>query len=645
MVFRSATVPRPFSREAAVAFAQRFATTSSEKSNDRDFWIIMLQDVCGIVDPQSRLRYQFTARRKSTKRVGWPDMIWDSVVLIEQKSRRKPGQASLLPAAIEQARDYLIPDDMQPRYYVVCDFGEFIVDDSISGTRVRFTLDQLPEHLDLLREIFEEQVEEASKVERTVNAEAADLMARLYRALVDGGYPEEHAQMLLVRLLFLNFGDDTGMWERVEPFGLFASLVEHASPVTLGGLISSIFRTLDTPRAERSPNLSGAVAKFPYVNGRLFSEGAPIADFTQPMYDEVLRAARYDWSKVDAMVFGTMFQDVKSKLDRRELGAHYTSEANIKKVIGPLFLDDVIRRIDQAWDDPGALLNIRLELGDITDSSGSVIQHGPHFLDPACGSGNFLMVAYRELRRLENRIIGRAVTPGVGGGKRGVVIPRNTVVSLAQFHGIEIDPWPVHIASVVLLLVQHQMDREMERVIHPYHVEGHFPLDDRAKPSVIQGNALTFAQQLGGWAVLIPPKVERAFIMGNPPFVGHKGKSRAQAADQKLVWGSIRGAGDVDFVGNWFLLTARLMQKRPGYRAALVATNSITQGVQVPTLWNALKALGVGIDFAHEFFVWSNGSKQDEDAAVTVTAIGSALLRSPQPGPCGGRTGRSASRH
>jgi N-6 DNA Methylase len=323
------------------------------------------------------------------------------------------------------------------------------------------------------------------------------------------------------------------------------------------------------------------------------------------MRDELVRAASYDWSKVDPMVFGSMFQDVKPREVRRELGAHYTSEANILKVLRPLFLDAIEERVLAAWDDRRALYSIQTSLSQ------------SHYLDPACGSGNFLIVAYRELRRIEHRIVARlsAIT--------GSVRPRS-VIKLSQFHGIEIDQWPARIAWTAIILVQQQMDRELEDLLG-IKVQSHFPLKEQA--FILGGtNALRV-----DWGNLLPASAPMAFIMGNPPFVGGKRRTKEQLADSVFVWGKHAKYGQLDFVANWFLLAARLMHRRPSVRAAFVSTNSITQGIQVPTIWGAVAALGSDIDFAHDSFKWSNGA--DNDAAVTVTAIGISPTAKPQLRP------------
>lgn len=549
--------------------------------------------------------WQHPAKRRSTGKHGWIDGLWPRVALIEHKSA-----GANLDDAENQARDYILSDAVVPPVVIVSDFARIRLVDVFANQRIEFPLTDLPDHVERLRQIFEGRAENLAREEARVNAEAAELMAALYRALVNGGYDEEAAQTLLVRVLFLNFGDDTGIWRREGSQGLFESLLVRpdgtpTAAFAVGPMLAQLFTTLNQPEAERPSGLDGRLKALPYVNGRLFGGGNPIANFTDEMRDELVRVASYNWSKVDPMVFGSMFQDVKPKEARRELGAHYTSEANILKVLRPLFLDAIEERVLAAWDDRRALYDIQTSLSQ------------SHYLDPACGSGNFLIVAYRELRRIEHRIVARLT--GLTGSVRA-----RSVIKLSQFHGIEIDQWPARIAWTAIILVQQQMDRELEQLLG-INVQSHFPLKEQA--FILGGtNALRV-----DWGNILPASAPQAFIMGNPPFVGGKKRTKEQLADSAFVWGKDAKYGQLDFVANWFLLAARLMHRRQSVRAAFVSTNSITQGIQVPTIWGAVAALGSDIDFAHDSFKWSNGA--DNDAAVTVTAIGISPAPKPEMRP------------
>lgn len=595
----------PYSAHAAAEFAKRWAGVTSEKQYDQKFWRDFFNTVCGIADPDVYVNWQFPAKRRSTGRHGWIDGLWPKVALIEHKSA-----GADLNLAEDQARDYVLGEDVVPPVVIVSDFARIRLVDVFANQRIEFSLAELPEHVERFRLIFEGRVQNLAREEARVNAEAAELMADLYRALVLGGYAEEAAQTLIVRVLFLNFGDDTRIWRREGSQGLFESLIvsPDGTPIpsiALGPLLAQVFATLNSDPSGRPANLDPRLKELPYVNGRLFAGESPVAAFTDAMRDELVRVASYDWSKVDPMVFGSMFQDVKPKDERRELGAHYTSEANILRVIRPLFIDALEERVLAAWDDRRALEAVHRSLGET------------HYLDPACGSGNFLIVAYRELRRLEHRIVARL------SAIQGVVRPRS-VIKLSQFHGMEIDPWPARIAWTAIILVQQQMDRELEQMLG-FGVQSHFPLKEQA--SILGGtNALRV-----DWANVLPASAPEAFIMGNPPFVGGKRRTREQKADSAFVWGKDSKYGQLDFVANWFLLAAKLMRRRPTVRSAFVSTNSITQGIQVPTIWQAVGALGSGIDYAHHSFKWSNGA--DNDAAVTVTAIGFSPAPKPEQRP------------
>ncbi len=597
--------PQPYSRHAAAAFAERWAGVTSEKQYDQKFWRDFFLSVCGIAEPDVYVSWQHPAKRRSTGKHGWIDGLWPRVALIEHKSA-----GANLDDAEAQARDYILSDAVVPPVVIVSDFARIRLVDVFANQRIEFPLTDLPDHVERLRQIFEGRAENLAREEARVNAEAAELMAALYRALVNGGYDEEAAQTLLVRVLFLNFGDDTGIWRREGSQGLFESLLVRpdgtpTAAFAVGPMLAQLFTTLNQPEAERPSGLDGRLKALPYVNGRLFGGGNPIANFTDEMRDELVRVASYNWSNVDPMVFGSMFQDVKPKEARRELGAHYTSEANILKVLRPLFLDAIEEQVLAAWDDRRALYDIQTSLSQ------------SHYLDPACGSGNFLIVAYRELRRIEHRIVARLT--GLTGSVRA-----RSVIKLSQFHGIEIDQWPARIAWTAIILVQQQMDRELEQLLG-INVQSHFPLKEQA--FILGGtNALRV-----DWGNILPASARQAFIMGNPPFVGGKKRTKEQLADSAFVWGKDAKYGQLDFVANWFLLAARLMHRRQSVRAAFVSTNSITQGIQVPTIWGAVAALGSDIDFAHDSFKWSNGA--DNDAAVTVTAIGISPAPKPELRP------------
>jgi len=334
------------------------------------------------------------------------------------------------------------------------------------------------------------------------------------------------------------------------------------------------------------------------VNGGLFADTLPVFSFTREMREALLAAGAYDWSGISPAIFGAMFQNIKERDARRALGEHYTSEQNIMKVIGPLFLDDFVTRVDREWDSASGLKRFQRELGTYK------------WLDPACGCGNFLLVAYKRLRELELKVAARIqeITPK-GDQRRALIGEERLFLRLSQFHGIEMVEWSSQIAGVALVLAEHQANMEMERVLGL--APDLLPLTDAA--SIRHENALHV-----DWAEELDID-ERTFIMGNPPFAGAYLETAEQKRDQARVWGSMRGTGMLDFVSNWFFVAAK-HSEATGARCAFVATNSIAQGQQPAIIWKALDQLNMSIDFAHQTFRWTNGTR--EQAAVHTVIIG-----------------------
>jgi type II restriction/modification system DNA methylase subunit YeeA len=370
------------------------------------------------------------------------------------------------------------------------------------------------------------------------------------------------------------------MWKQV-PGGLFGTYVEATVPdgSGVGGRLQELFQLLDTPVEKRPTTLSQRLVDFPYINGGLFKEQLPIFAFTASMREALVRTTEYDWSKISPAIFGSMFQTVKSKDERRSLGEHYTSEANILKVIRPLFLDDFTDKLQKAWESVPNLKRLQAELAS------------KNYLDPACGSGNFLVVTYRRLRNLELKLVARLQELQ---GKVGDVYLDGRMglsVTLSQFHGIEINEWSSQIATVAMYLADHQANLEMEEItgISP----NRFPLTQSA--NIQHHNAL-----LVDWASVCEIS-ENTFIMGNPPFLGSLMMTPEQRDDTKVIWNNHKKTGLVDFVTNWFIVAGRLVSTR-GCEAAFVSTNSITQGEQPSLLWGELSPLGVDISFAHKTF-------------------------------------------
>ena len=419
-------------------------------------------------------------------------------------------------------------------------------------------------------------------------------MARLADILEDTGYPDHQRQVFLVRLLFCLFANDTGLFDS----NAFDLLVHESAPDgrDLGPRLAEFFETLDLPREKRQTTLDESLAALPYVNGGLFSAPLPVAHFNSAMRDALLDATRFDWSRISPAVFGALFQGVMDPRARRQIGAHYTSEANILKVIRPLFLDDLRAERQKAGTNHAALEKLHAKLARL------------QFLDPACGCGNFLVIAYRELRALENDILA-----ALHHGQTVTDIAHLARVHVDQFHGIEIDEWPARIAQVAMWLMDHLMNRDLAEKLGQYFAR--LPLAHSAR--ILHANALR-----SNWQDLLPPQ-ECSYIMGNPPFVGKNLMTAEQAADMDSTFSGIKGYGVLDFVTAWYIKAADYMRENPAITCAFVSTNSIAQGEQVGILRPTLYGRGSKIHFAHRPFKWESEARGK--AHVHVVIIGWAL--------------------
>ncbi|MDD3381190.1 MAG: hypothetical protein PHD68_08270, partial [Rugosibacter sp.] len=365
----------------------------------------------------------------------------------------------------------------------------------------------------------------------------------------------------------------------------------------LADRIATLFHILNTPSDKRLANLDEQLAAFPYINGKLFEEALPPAGFDAAMREALLDLCGLDWSLISPAIFGSLFQSIMDDTARRNLGAHYTSEENIQKLIKPLFLDELRAEFEKIKKNRNKLFDFHKKLRSLK------------FFDPACGCGNFLAITYRELRLLELDVLRAAHIDG----QQMLDIHQLVAVDVDQFYGIEIEEFPAQIAQVALWLVDHQMNIKVSEEFGSYFVR--IPLKHAA--TIVHGNAL----QLDWNAVLPAPTC--AYVLGNPPFVGKSYQTAEQKADMAAVTHDIHGAGVLDFVAAWYIKAARYMATHPAIRTAFVSTNSITQGEQVGALWGWLLAQGVKIHFAHRTFSWSNEARGK--AAVHCVIIGFGL--------------------
>ena len=586
-------------RERCVKFAYDWSDCVGDEKQDGHEFMRELMKCFGITKRKA-ISYERRSNRASTGRQGYIDALIPGKALIEMKSAGKD-----LDKAEEQALDYIhdLADVETPRLLIISDFrririvdldSEIATDGSGDAGRTEFRLAQLPDHVDDLKFLAGYgMVQVGSREQEEASIRAARVMADLYEALDGSGYSDHEASIFLIRTLFCLYGDDAGLWER-DLFTEFLETRTREDGSDLGAQLAVLYQTLNTPVERRQSTLDELMARFPYVNGGIFEERLNIPSFSSAMREELVRACAFDWSGISPAVFGSLFQAVKSPQARRELGEHYTSETNILKTLGPLFLDDLQERFAEHTHDLTKLKELRQELRDL------------RIMDPACGCGNFLVVAYRALRGLDTDILKRI---------RELELARkdndefqatiffddqgesaDITVQLDHFFGIEIEEWPARIAQTALHLAHHQANREMERLL------GQAPsiLPLKASAHITIGNALRTE-----WTQVCPPS-PYVRIVGNPPFIGQYMRSEEQTDDLRFVWGDGYD-GYLDYVTGWFIKASHYFQSVPnGGRFAFVSTNSIAQGVPVVALFRPLLEGSWRIRFAHQTFAWTS---------------------------------------
>jgi hypothetical protein len=501
-------------------------------------------------------------------------------LLVEQKSAGRD-----LGAALAQALDYVdwLPESQRPRHILVSDFQRFELTDLETRREWRFPLAELKRHVEAFGFILGVQPR-IFRNQSPVNRKASALMGRLHQALAADGYTGHALERLLVRLLFILFADDTGIFNTKDQFLSFIERRTSADGRDLGRWLGELFQVLDTPVERRQAGLDADLADFPYINGDLFKERIDMPAFDNAMRDMLLDASLFNWGEVSPAIFGSLFESVIDRVTRRRQGAHYTPEEAILKVIGPLFLDDLRAEFDRVK----ALKSGRRQaLAAFQDRLA-----GLRILDPACGAGNFLVVAYRELRELERDVIRELRTV------EGTIQQVLDVVSLSrmnvdQFHGIEIDEFPSQIAQVALWMTDHIANTRLgEDFGKPY---ARIPLV--TAPGIHHADALEL-----DWNAVLPAEQAR-YVLGNPPFVGAKYQTPAQRVQVRRLAQLPGSGGTLDYVAAWFIKAAHYVAGGEA-RIGFVSTNSITQGEQVAQLWPILFRSGVEIAFAHRPFVW-----------------------------------------
>ena len=621
----------------ALAFSREWQHAASEDADAKSFW----DDFFAVFGIKRRRVATFETRVKKLEgKDGYIDLLWKGKLLIEHKSRGKN-----LDRAHAQATGYFagLKEYELPQFILVCDFAHFRLYDLDTGTTHEFALTDLHKNVKHFGFIagYRKQI---IREQDPINIVAVQKMGVLHDALRRDNYAGHALEVFLVRLMFCLFAEDTGIFPPGETFRELIENFTNEDGGNVDGVLDRLFNTLDTDFPERQASLPEQFAQFPYVNGLLFRERLAAPAFNRAMRESLLSLTSLNWGAISPAIFGAMFQKVielDEKDRRRQLGAHYTSEENIQKLIGPLFLDELREELAAVKGNANKLFEFLKKLGKLT------------FLDPACGCGNFLVITYRELRKLELD----ALRAAEAFGQRAASVFTMLKVDVDQFYGIEVEEFPAQVAQVAMWLVDHQMNIEASEVFGLPILR--IPLEKSAK--IRLGNALRI-----DWAEFVPP-TQLNYILGNPPFVGKQYQTAEQKEDLKFVTAGIKGAGVLDYVAGWYIKAAQYctaeadgfghvvarasrdrkthkdvkfgkgeaaiadmfmdaaeveVAARHAVRCAFVSTNSITQGEQVGVLWSYLLSQGMQIHFAHRTFQWMN--EAPGKAAVHCVIIGFA---------------------
>lgn len=557
-------------------------TTGEEKKYDQSF-INDFFSVYGV--SRDKYFFQYTVRLK-TGEIRWADCFWPGVVLIEMKSKGQ--NKAELETAYAQALEYYyaIEEEIRPKFILVCDFNVFELYnmDGASEAPTRFTLKEFPTRIRVFDVFLGIETKWKPAGNDDLNIKAAYMMAKLHDKMAALGYSGHELEVYLVRLMFCLFAEDTEIFGSGFFYDYIQGCKEDGSD--LGGRISVLFEVLDMPPEVRAkkPMLSAELKRFQYINGSLFAEVLHRSDFDAEMRKILLSCCDFNWEQIKPEIFGAMFQGVMSPEERRELGAHYTSEENILKVIRPLFLDSLWEEFERSKTSKKNLEVFHEKLGKLK------------FLDPACGCGNFLIVTYRELRKLEI-----VVLKVLRDDYRQKVLDVGDIckVNVHQFYGIEYEEFPSQIARVGMWLCDHLMNRLASETFGGN--QARLPLREAAH--ITHGNALRV-----DWETLVP-KTELSYIMGNPPFLGYTQQSKEQKEDMALIFSKNPKYGVLDYVCAWYQKAAEYIEGT-NIETAFVSTNSISQGEQPAILWKPLiEQFGTKINFAYRTFKWSNEAK------------------------------------
>lgn len=581
-------------KSRAVSFSNEWRDTVREEADAKPFLIDFL-NIFGI--SQKRVATFEHRVKKIDDASGYIDLLWPGTLLVEMKSR---GQD--LNKAYIQAKNYChgLKDHELPKLILISDFQHFHLYRE-DGLNVEFEIHQLIDNLQIFEELAGYQ-KRTYHEEDPVNIAAAELMGKLHDQLKDVGYTGDALEAYLVRLLFILFADDSTIFQK----GIFYDYLEQRTKEDGSDLamhLDQLFQVLDTAEDKRLKTLDEQLNLFPYVNGRLFTDRLPTAAFNKDMRQTLLDCCILDWGKISPAIFGSLFQSVMDSTARRNLGAHYTSEKNIMKLIKPLFLDELWNEFYAAGENHNKLKELHKKISKL------------RFLDPACGCGNFLITAYRELRLLELTIVEKLLK-----GQMVTNVNQYFLVDLDQFYGIELGEFPSQIAQVAMFLIDHQMNMLVSDKFGEY-----IPLIPLQKSAVIvNGNALRI-----DWQSIIQPLEDEIveprfdYILGNPPFIGTAYQNPEQKEELNSIFYELKSAGMLDYVSAWYVKAAEYIQNS-NTSVALVSTNSIIQGEQAGILWGHLfSKYKIKIHFAHQTFKWKNEARNNAGVHVVIIGFGS----------------------
>jgi hypothetical protein len=603
-------------RHRAIVFSKDWRGVTREVAERQTFW----NEFFNVFGVRRRTVATFEEPvRKLSGDWGFIDLFWPGHLLVEHKSAGADlGKSHAQGMAYIRGLKDTGRDREIPRWLIVSDFARVALHDLEPEQDPDAPLfNRLPPSIDFPLADFHKVIRHFAFIagytqhrlnpEDPANLQATQLMCDLHDALEAGGYGGHELKRFLVRILFCLFAEDNGIFPQ-KAFELFIRDRTAEDGSDLGVRLEQLFRILNTDIPQRQRNLDEELSQFPYVNGDLFAEKLDFADFNSDMRNGLLACCGFRWETISPAVFGSLFQAVMDSKERRQIGAHYTAEKNILKLIRSLFLDNLRAEFENIIDDRSTRRTARLQ--EFHDKLANL-----RFLDPACGCGNFLVLTYRELRKLELEVLVK-----LRGGQREMSLDdvnRLSKLDVHQFYGIEIEEFPARIAEVALWLTDHQANVALSVAFSQLVLR--LPL--RASPHIHVGNALRM-----DWREVIPPE-ECSYLLGNPPFVGKHLMTGEQGKDMELVWGKTTGSGFLDYVTGWYQKAADYIQGTK-IVVAFVSTNSISQGEQVGILWGALfQKYRIKIHFAHRTFAWESEARGK--AHVHVVIIGFAAYDQP----------------